>query len=135
MNCNAILFNCNNNKSAPFIGTPKTDEFKNILNEWKTNNWIAEWNGKFGMVKQSGVDTVDSSSNPRYVALPYMNRLCKNLAQHDKITCHFQTKAIPSIGTINDSMKQEQEEVQWTIEKATDNSIVGTYDWVIVGDR
>jgi len=35
---------------AQYIGSPKTDTFRHILDQWKSDDWVREWEGDFWTV-------------------------------------------------------------------------------------
>lgn len=107
------------------IDNPKSVEFIELMKSWQNKQWIKTWEGSFGrgVVDQGTLKvSTDETHHERYVAVPAMNSLCKNLASHELIHCHFETKAIPVLASKSDN------KVAWKIQ---DNE----YDWVVVSDR
>lgn len=82
-------------------------EFRDIIHSWKEKGWVKPWQGTFGTLhlgKDLNKGTIQEIDEQRFVSVPQMNYLCKNIASHKNIQCHFQNKMKPIIE--NDNLTQ-----------------------------
>lgn len=59
----------------------KSTIFIKELQRWKENYWVKPWLGDHGTTN-SKIALSESKGILRYVGVPYMNSICKNLADH-----------------------------------------------------
>ncbi len=86
--------------SAHVIDHPKSAEFVELMDNWQRKRWVEKWDGSFGKAVVDHEDlTVAHDETERYVSVPAMNSLCKHLSEHERIHCHFETKATPTFVT------------------------------------
>lgn len=119
---------------AQYIGSPKTEAFRQTLSDWEGAGYVREWTGRVADVTASSSDTQGYSLNQddgggnkkRYVGFPRMNSICQNLLDHDNIDIVLQTRACASF---NDGEKR------WTLTSHGDRRDLGRFDWLIGGDR
>lgn len=76
---------------AQYIGTPKTEDFRETLQNWESNGWVKEWTGKFMTASADGF--VEEKGKERFVGFPGMHSICRNLLHHENIKVKLQTRA------------------------------------------
>jgi renalase len=99
----------------------KTDEFKELCNQAKSDNIIEEWQGDFVEISENKIISKSkfNANNPRYVAKPQMNNLCKYMAKNLNILLGHEIK---SVNFADD---------KWTL-KATDNEEFKNFDYLFL---
>lgn len=117
---------------AQYIGTPKTEAFRQALGEWEGAGFVKEWKARVAHVSPSddskaySLKQDNDGGKKRYIGFPRMNSICQNLLDHDNIDIVLQTRACASF---NDDDKQ------WKLTSHGDRKELGQFDWLIGGDR
>jgi len=109
---------------AQYIGSPKTDTFRESLESWKSDGFVKEWSGTFATAVGSKVE-VESEKKDRWVGFPRMNSICSNLLHHKNIRVKLQTRADVS----------QKNEKGWNLKHGKTKEDLGTFDWLIASDR
>lgn len=107
---------------AQYIGSPKTDAFRECLESWRSEGFVKEWTGNFGSAVGSSVET-ETEKKDRFVGYPRMNSICSNLLDHENIRVVTQTRA--------DASKMKE---GWSLHAKTEKDF-GAFDWLIASDR
>jgi len=108
---------------AQYIGTPKTEAFRDTLNQWKSDGWVKEWSGRF--MTADGVEVKEDAPKERYVGYPRMNSICQNLLNHKNIRVTTQTRANASRNEVE----------KWELINDKTKKGLGTFDWLVATDR
>jgi renalase len=109
---------------AQYIGSPKTDTFRDSLESWKSDGFVKEWSGTFATAIGSKVEP-ESEKKDRWVGFPRMNSICSNLLHHKNIRVKLQTRAEVS----------QKNEKGWNLKHGKTKEDLGTFDWLIASDR
>jgi hypothetical protein len=109
---------------AQYISAPKSETFRNAIIEWEKNGWIKDWIGKFYTVDDTG-ELVLEMKKERWVGYPTMNSICCGLLDHKNIRVQFHTRAHARFRKAR----------MWDLFNEESNSILGSFDWVIITDR
>lgn len=110
---------------AQYISAPKTETFRECLENWKSDGLLKEWTGKFATTNGLQV-VIESEKKERWVGFPQMNSICSNLLDHENISVKFQTRANAS---------QDKTGKGWNLSHGEHKEDLGTFDWLIVSDR
>ena len=116
---------------AQYIGSPKTEIFRESLESWKKEGFVKEWLGTFATASTDNHNCASLDIEPkdeakeRWIGFPRMNSICTNLLDHENIQVELQTRAnaIPN------------DEHGWNIEHSKTKHTLGTFDWLIASDR
>ena len=112
---------------AQYIGTPKTDTFRECLESWKSDGFVKEWSGTFATADGSKVNfEVEENKKKRWVGVPRMNSICGNLLHHKNIKVKTQTRAEAS---------QNETGKGWHVRHGKTKEDLGTFDWLVASDR
>mmetsp|Transcript_15237 Transcript_15237/g.21883 ORF Transcript_15237/g.21883 Transcript_15237/m.21883 type:complete len:399 (-) Transcript_15237:41-1237(-) len=116
---------------AQYIGSPKTDTFRHILDQWKSDDWVREWEGDFWTVGTNGRS--QEIKKDRWVGYPTMNSICQNLLSHENIEIKTQTRANASRIQVEDS--DFDDACMWHLSHHKTNEGLGSFDWLVASDR
>lgn len=108
---------------AQYIGTPKTDKFREAMSAWRTDGWVKEWKGHF--LTANDLHIKADENKDRFVGYPGMHSICRHLLHHDKIRVKLQTQAHAS----------RSEEDEWELVNGKSKESLGQFDWLIASDR
>ena len=129
---------------AQYIGTPKTNTFRNTLDQWIEDKWVQKWTGNFFNLHLGKTSENQDTANDcptsesltinmekehdakeRYVGYPGMHSICRHLLHHENIIVKLHTRA-NAIQNFNG---------KWELNDDKTNEMLGTYDWLIASDR
>lgn len=121
---------------AQYIGKPKTSIFQEELDKWKSHGWVKEWKGRFGVMTDGRV-TEEEEAKERYVGVPGMHSICRNLLHHKNIRVQLQTRAnaVSSSHNTNGEDEEEETHANWQLIHGKTKKDLGMFDWLIVSDR
>ena len=126
-----------------YISAPKTDSFRNELENWKEEGWVQPWKGTFGTIsaspESSTTSEIELSTEPslnakeKYVGFPAMNTICEKLLEtkSDKSTINIFTGTQARAVAVQS--KKNGCESPWQLYHK--DKLLGTYDWLVVTDR
>jgi hypothetical protein len=63
-------------------------------------------------------------TGPRYVGVPSMNAICKAILRHEKISTH-----------LGDRVQVEHTSSGWVVSSHSNETYLGTFNWLVSGDR
>jgi len=109
---------------AQYIGSPKTESFRESLESWKSDGFVKEWSGTFATAVGTNVES-ESDKKERWVGFPRMNSICSNLLHHKNIRVKLQTRADAS----------QNDNKEWNVKHGKTKEDLGTFDWLIASDR
>jgi renalase len=119
---------------AQYISTPKTDVFRDTLKQWREDEWVKGWSGKFCTVDTNldlGVELEleleGDKKKERFVGYPAMHSICRNLLHHENIQVKLQTQA--------NALRREEGDSKWELIHGKNKESLGSYDWLIATDR
>ena len=113
---------------AQYISKPKTDLFRDALDQWKEDGWVKHWSGNFCTADNSGVKLEEGDEKKeRWVGYPAMNSICHNLLDHENIQVKLQSQA--------NALRKEDEDSKWELVHGKSKQNLGSYDWLIATDR
>ena len=99
--------------------TARHNSFKQFLAPHISSGLVQEWQGKFVTLEKGKKKTEQMEFEPRYVATPGMNHLCKTLTQNIKINLNCE------IAPLENRLPNG-----WKLYDSNGNAL-GNYDWVI----
>jgi len=67
--------------------TARSPEFQKQVQDWLDREVVAEWNGPFVSISNGTVGPDPGGNDPRYVGVPGMNQVCRDLAEEVCVTC------------------------------------------------
>ena len=127
---------------AQYIGSPKTEEFRECLEDWKSGGFVKEWEGAFAAEtatgEQESVAVVEETKKKeRWVGFPCMNSICGSLLDHENIQVKCQTRAhaSPTAGKTKDNINEATKAGFWRLQHGKTKEDLGTFDWLVVTDR
>ena len=111
-----------------YISAPKTDTFRDALNQWKDDGWVKDWSGNFCTVDHLGVKWEgEDKKKERWVGYPGMHSICRNLLHHNNIRVKLQTRA--------NAKHTETDSAKWELVHGKSKESLGSFDWLIATDR
>jgi len=111
---------------AQYIGSPKTNVFRDTLEQWKSDGWVKEWKGGGRFVSVDGMEVKEEEKKERFVGYPGMHSICRNLLHHENIRVKLQTRAHASASDDGNG---------WDLVNTKNKKHLGNFDWLIVSDR
>lgn len=92
------------------------------------------WSGQHTIRSAEGSVYRPDTTTVRYVGVPHMNSICKNLVEDHPISTHFSSKASPVVSTETVSHHRQH---CWRLQGPAPESTTnwGDFDWVIGADR
>lgn len=97
--------------------TARSSIMRQCIDQWLAAGWISKWSFTPYKVKEGGI-APSPDETPRYVAVPDMNHLCKNLAEGLSVT---KSVCITDI---------ERHADQWVLRAESGENFEG-FDWVV----
>lgn len=67
--------------------TARSDEFSRQTSAWQDQGLVEVWEGEFPTLDRGELGPDPGSGSPRYVGVPGMNELCKDMAEDLEVTC------------------------------------------------
>lgn len=115
--------------SAQYITLPKQGTFQRLLLQFMEAGAVKPWEGTFSKVDCSDPATTWSSvKSARYVGVPSMSSICRQMVSSSLVSCHF------SCPVIAQPVQDDSQSVRWKL-TSIHGEVLGQYDWLIVGDR
>uniref|UniRef100_A0A7S1FPL1 Amine oxidase domain-containing protein n=1 Tax=Corethron hystrix TaxID=216773 RepID=A0A7S1FPL1_9STRA len=108
---------------AQYIGSPKTEAFRNALDGWRSDGSAKEWTGRFRTAR--GLELEEDETKDRFVGYPAMHSICRNMLHHENIKVKLRSRANASPHEIEG----------WELAHDRTKEPLGTFDWLIVSDR
>lgn len=126
--CSLICYRAQDIKSL------RTKKFSQEILRWESKGWVKPWSGQHTIRSAAGSVYRADTTTVRYVGVPHMNSICKNLIEEHPISTHFSSKVSPSVST---ETLSHQRRHHWKLQGPTPESTTnwGDFDWIIGADR
>lgn len=116
---------------AQDVKPPRTETFAQELVRWESKGWVKPWSGQHAIRGTDRSAYRPATTTVRYVGVPHMNSICKNLVEDNLISTHFSTKVSPTAPPQSTS----DHRALWQLKTSDSSTNFGDFDWIIGGDR